>query len=100
GVQAGVARDFDVLNEYENGIAIAIVKGIADNDNTPVSADDCTVDVFYSDPSAGGSSSLAYRTIAAAGLNANTIKASPGVVTGWAIGNVAPYKVFVQLYDE
>jgi len=32
---------------YTTGIGIAIVKGIADNDDTPVAADDCVVDIFY-----------------------------------------------------
>lgn len=32
---------------YLNGIGIAITKYIADNDNTPVAAGDCVVDIFY-----------------------------------------------------
>jgi hypothetical protein len=32
---------------YENGIGIAIVTGIADNDNSGVSLDACVVDIFY-----------------------------------------------------
>lgn len=49
GVDAG---ESDVVSTgsgwtYVNGIGIAIVKGIADNDNTPVAALDCVCDVFY-----------------------------------------------------
>lgn len=48
GVDAGLG---DVSNSagftYTSGIGIAIVKGIADNDNSPVAADDCSVDLFY-----------------------------------------------------
>lgn len=48
GVDAGMG---DVLNapgmSYAAGIGVAIVKGIADNDNQPVLATDCTVDIFY-----------------------------------------------------
>lgn len=32
---------------YGTGIAIAITKGMPDDDSTPVAADDCTVDIFY-----------------------------------------------------
>ena len=32
---------------YANGIAIAIVLGIADNDNAAVGANSCVIDIFY-----------------------------------------------------
>jgi hypothetical protein len=48
GVDAG---DSDLITSagyvYTTGIGIAIVKGIADADNTPVLASDCVVDIFY-----------------------------------------------------
>lgn len=49
GVQAGVCRDVPIFYGLAcaTGIAIAIVKGIADNDNTSVAASDCAVDVDY-----------------------------------------------------
>jgi hypothetical protein len=48
GVQAGLG---DVVNgpgfAYVSGIGFAITKGIEDDDDTPVEAEDCTVDIFY-----------------------------------------------------
>jgi hypothetical protein len=48
GVDAG---EQEVINGagfvYTTGIGIAIVKGIADSDDTSVLADDCAVDIFY-----------------------------------------------------
>lgn len=48
-LQAGVRADDDIVNGlvFALGIGIAIVKGIADNDNTAVVASDCVVDVDY-----------------------------------------------------
>jgi putative Ig domain-containing protein len=48
-VQAGVPAPFPVGPgiTYSNGIAIAITKGMADSDATPVVAGDCAVDIFY-----------------------------------------------------
>lgn len=48
-LQAGVRCDDDIVNglAFALGIGIAIVKGIADNDNTAVLANDCVVDVDY-----------------------------------------------------
>lgn len=48
-LQAGVRCDDDIVYglAFANGIGIAIVKGIADNDNTAVLANDCVVDVDY-----------------------------------------------------
>lgn len=48
-MQAGVRCDDDIPNglAFATGISIAIVKGIADNDNTAVVASDCVVDVDY-----------------------------------------------------
>ena len=48
GVQAGTARDCVLRSvNYNFGLGIAIVKGIADLDNTPVLASDAVVDVEY-----------------------------------------------------
>lgn len=50
GVQAGVRAFFVIekgLDGFSAGLGIAIVKGIADFDSTPVAADDCVVDLFY-----------------------------------------------------
>lgn len=48
GVDAGLS---DLITSagytYTNGIGIAIVQGILDNDNTSVAAADCVVDIFY-----------------------------------------------------
>jgi hypothetical protein len=48
-MQSGVRCDDDIPKglAFVNGISIAIVKGIADNDNTSVVANDCVVDVDY-----------------------------------------------------
>lgn len=48
-MQAGVRCDDDMFNglTFATGIAIAIVKGIGDTDNTPVLANDCVVDVDF-----------------------------------------------------
>lgn len=48
-MQAGVRCDDDIPNglAFATGISIAIVKGIADNDNTAVVLSDCVVDVDY-----------------------------------------------------
>lgn len=48
-LQAGVRADDDIANGlvFALGIGIAIVKGLADNDNTAVVASDCVVDVDY-----------------------------------------------------
>jgi hypothetical protein len=50
GVQSGVSLPIDIPEgglTYSNGIAIAITKGMADEDATPVVAEDCVVDIFY-----------------------------------------------------
>lgn len=48
GVDAGDSDDLIGAGfVYANGIGIAIVKGIADADSTPVLAADCVVDIFY-----------------------------------------------------
>lgn len=49
GVQAGVPRDIVMPGgeTFTLGLAIAIVKGIADNDATAVALNDCVVDVVY-----------------------------------------------------
>jgi hypothetical protein len=49
GAQAGLRFDDDIPTGmlFHVGISIAIVKGIADHDNTPVLASDCVVDVDY-----------------------------------------------------
>lgn len=49
GVQAGMQRDIVIPGgvAFSTGLGIAIVKGIADNDNTSVAASDCAVDVCY-----------------------------------------------------
>lgn len=48
GVQAGLPRDVTFrLSALTNGLGIAIVKNIADNDNTAIIAGDCVVDVEY-----------------------------------------------------
>jgi hypothetical protein len=49
GVQAGVPRDVapPASVAFSIGIAVAIVKGIAQNDNTSVAASDCIVNVFW-----------------------------------------------------
>lgn len=49
GIQAGIGKDFslDLGIPFTTGIGIAIVQGIADNDNTPVALADCVVEVFY-----------------------------------------------------
>lgn len=48
-MQSGVRCDDDIASglAFATGIAIAIVKGIADNDNTAVLANDCVVDIDY-----------------------------------------------------
>lgn len=48
-MQSGVRCDDDIFQglTFALGIGIAIVKGIADNDNTSVAASDCVVDVDY-----------------------------------------------------
>lgn len=48
-VQAGMPRELalDSALTFATGIARAIVKGIADSDNTPVGAGDCSVDIFF-----------------------------------------------------
>jgi len=49
GVQAGVSDDFFLPTgiAFDTGIAISIVKGIADTDATAVALNDCVVDLFY-----------------------------------------------------
>jgi hypothetical protein len=48
GVQAGTPRDVLLTpKDFPTGISIAMVKNIADNDNTSLAASDCTVDVEY-----------------------------------------------------
>lgn len=49
GVQAGTARDVVMPKgfPFATGIGMAIVKGIADNDNTSVLLSDCVADVEY-----------------------------------------------------
>lgn len=49
GVQAGTQRDVILPSglPFGSGIALAIVKGITDTDNTSVSANDCLAEVEY-----------------------------------------------------
>lgn len=49
GVQAGTQASEAISSgiAFGTGIGIAIVKGIADNDNTAVLANDCVADIFY-----------------------------------------------------
>lgn len=49
GVQAGQTRDVTPPPgvAFATGIAMAIVRGIADSDNTAVALSDCVCDVFY-----------------------------------------------------
>lgn len=49
GVQAGLSRELSLPRGlvFNNGIGMAIVKGISDTDNTPVAAGDCSVDISY-----------------------------------------------------
>ena len=49
GIQAGQSRGDFIAGglTYTTGIGIAITKGLADNDNTPVVAGDGVVDIFY-----------------------------------------------------
>jgi len=48
-VQSGLSeKDFNPMGSaYDTGIGISIVKGIADNDTTPISLDDCVVDLYF-----------------------------------------------------
>lgn len=49
GIQAGTAFFSQIPNglPFATGIAVAIVKGISDTDNTSVVASDCVVDIDY-----------------------------------------------------
>jgi hypothetical protein len=49
GIQAGESDDYFLPAgiAFATGIAISIVKGIADNDATAVALNDCVVDLFY-----------------------------------------------------
>jgi len=47
GIQAGQSAEFAGSFTYDTGIGMAIVKGSADNDNTPVALGDCVADIFY-----------------------------------------------------
>lgn len=49
GVQAGLARDVSIPPgfAFSTGIAVAMVKGIADSDNTSVAANDAVLEVEY-----------------------------------------------------
>lgn len=48
-LQAGLPeKDFNSLGTpFATGIGVTIVKGLADNDVTPVGAGDCVVDIFW-----------------------------------------------------
>jgi hypothetical protein len=50
----------------------------------------------------GGSEvpSLTYHKVAASGTNAASIKAAPGIVTGWKIYNDTEYPIYVKLFNE
>lgn len=49
GLQAGLDREIELLDglAFATGIAISIVKGIADSDATPVLANDGSIDIAY-----------------------------------------------------
>lgn len=48
GVQSGRdSKEFPISMWFSEGIGMTIVKGIADNDATPVAANDCVVDLAY-----------------------------------------------------
>jgi hypothetical protein len=47
GVQAGTQRDVPISRYLSTGIAIAMVKGIGEADNTALIASDCVTDIDY-----------------------------------------------------
>jgi hypothetical protein len=47
GVQSGQPSEDNDYIEFENGIAMTIVKGITDSDATPIAAGDIVVDFTY-----------------------------------------------------
>ncbi len=47
GVQAGRSAECETFWEFHNGIAITIVKGIQDDDATPIAANDCVVNLTF-----------------------------------------------------
>jgi len=54
-------------------------------------------------PVGGGSEEMPsskFHLVAQSGTNANVVKASAGVLTGWNMSNDADYAVYVKLYDK